>query len=566
MGQPIVWFRKLFGILVLATICLGAASPASAQVNSRELPDVAVRQILAKAKAKTTTPCSKTTGRLRAIVCSGVLRVGVRDDYPLFGYYNHGRWSGYEIAIARRLARELGVSLSLTKVTPTNRIAVLAGHRVDVVIATMGDTTLRDSQATLIKPHYYESSTVVVGPRDLRLPNIRDVDGRTVCVTVGNDSNTKLTAHGARLMLFDSPAELIRRLRSGACALVAQDNSFFARSFFSKNFATRYDVKFAFDQVPWSMAVAKRGSGQLAKVLALLSQIFLRDGTFVKLARANYISPAFLIGRRKIWARPECNRVTPDPHCDLKPLQSDMQRTSFASTVISAQRWLARHVGLHLKLTIFTLAPAWHSVQQGIRNSLILIVGAIGATLGFALLIAYTLSIRFLPVRWAMRFAIILLQSAPPVLTLVIAAALAGIVFRFSSTLAIAASILALGLINGAYAGQAIAEAINTLRAEDLSRPTGQPKRYEDHLILHGLRRSTRQVIAFLVNATKGTPIASFIGAPELLNTLTDSTSSSSAHATTYWFLLIFYVTAVLVVVGLCSALGTMLDRRMSTS
>ena len=66
---------------------------------------------------------------------------------------------------------------------------------------------------------------------------------------------------------------------------------------------------------------------------------------------------------------------------------------------------------------------------------------------------------------------------------------------------------------------------------------------------------SATQIVAFLINAAKGTPIASFIGAPELLSALTDITSFSSGRATTYTLLLIFYTAVVMIVVWLCGRL-----------
>ena len=159
-----------------------------------------------------------------------------------------------------------------------------------------------------------------------------------------------------------------------------------------------------------------------------------------------------------------------------------------------------------------------------------------------------------------------LLQSTPPVLSLVIAASAANAVFAFSAGLALAAAILALGLINGGNAGQAIAEAVASLRAEDAARPPGHRHLDDGQLFIHALRRSMTQIIAFLINATKATPMASFIGAPELLNALTDSTSFSSDRETTYWLLLIFYVAAVLAVVWLCGMLRGLLERHLAAS
>ncbi len=65
-----------------------------------------------------------------------------------------------------------------------------------------------------------------------------------------------------------------------------------------------------------------------------------------------------------------------------------------------------------------------------------------------------------------------------------------------------------------------------------------------------------------LLKAAKGTPIASFIGAPELLSALTDITSFSSGRATTYTLVLIFYILVVMAVVALCRRLQLALETR----
>ena len=75
------------------------------------------------------------------------------------------------------------------------------------------------------------------------------------------------------------------------------------------------------------------------------------------------------------------------------------------------------------------------------------------------------------------------------------------------------------------------------------------------------MSRSATQIVAFLINAAKGTPIASFIGAPELLSALTDITSFSSGRVTTYSLLLVFYTAVVMGVVWLCSRFRRFLER-----
>jgi ABC-type amino acid transport system permease subunit len=190
-------------------------------------------------------------------------------------------------------------------------------------------------------------------------------------------------------------------------------------------------------------------------------------------------------------------------------------------------------------------APAWSMFTEGVLNSLILIAGALAATLALAVLFGAAMGSRLAPLRWFARLITVTLQSSPIVLTLVIAAAIVHAFFAYSDAVALAASIAALGLANGSNAGQALSEAIWSLREER----TGA---HGLDLFGRALGRSATQIVAFLVNAAKGTPIASFIGAPELLSALTDITSFSSGRVTTYTLLLVFYTVVVMVVVWLC--------------
>ena len=218
---------------------------------------------------------------------------------------------------------------------------------------------------------------------------------------------------------------------------------------------------------------------------------------------------------------------------------------------------MEKHTGIALQLPMFKTMPAWQLFKAGIINSLILVAGALAATLLFALILGALQSSRSFVARWPARLLTIILQSSPVVLTLVISAAVAHALFPYSSAVAIGAAIVALGLMNGSNAGQAIAEAMHSLRTE-----RGGPPAPTVELYGRAVSRSATQIVSFLINAAKGTPIASFIGAPELLSALTDITSFASGRASTYSLLLVFYIAVVIVVVWLCGKLRLWLERR----
>lgn len=534
-------FRILIG---LAALLLAAASARAAT------PDEALAQLLQEARSD----CAQPTDRLSRVLCSGKLRVGVRAYYPLFGVRDGEERDGYEPDVARAIAERLGVEPVFSRVNAASRIPMLAEDRIDLVIATMGHNTQRDGQARFIRPHYYQSQTVLVGPKALPIHDWQDVAARTICVTIGNGSNAEIVSHNARLMLFDEAGVLPPRLKDETCSLAAQDDSFFAFYFTDPAFAAQFEEKFGFAQVPWGMGVARTGSDKLARALDLMSQIFHRDGVFLRIARENRIGTAFLERQQAVWRTPACNTDTgsTDPACVLPALDASLQPTPFAGRVEAFEAWLKDRTGLEIALPMLKTAPAFSLLLNGIANSLILIAGALVATLAFAIVFGFASGSGSRLLRWPAWFVTVILQSSPIVLTLVIAATLAHALMPYSSAVAIGASILALGLSNGSNAGQAVGEAVVSLHREGREKGMG--------VFVHALGRSATSIVSFLVNAAKGTPIASFIGAPELLSALTDITSFSSGRATTYCLLLVFYTVVVMIVVWLCGRLRIWLE------
>jgi ABC-type amino acid transport substrate-binding protein/ABC-type amino acid transport system permease subunit len=544
---------RMTGVLLCALVL--AVSPLHA-----ETPDVALAELLKQARSRVPGDCTEpNVDRLIKILCAKRIRIGVRDYYPLFGERKGDRREGYEVDVALAIGRMLGVDVEFVRVNAATRIPLLAEDRIDLVIATMGHNTQRDGQVRFIRPHYYRSETTVVGPRELPVTGMRDLPGRTVCVTVGNGSNAELVSQGVRLMLFDEAGVLPDRLRDQTCTLAAQDDSFFAKYFTDPDFDARYVQKFGFARVPWGMAVARQGSAELARALDLISQVFHRDGLYIDIGRLHSIRLGFLQQQQQVWRKPECNNGagSANPNCVLPPLDAALQPTSFAAEVTAFERWLDASTDIELSLPMLKTVPAWSLFKDGIAYSLILIAGALVATLAFAFVLGGATGMRSAVLRWPARLVIMTLQSSPIVLTLVIAAAIAHGLFTVSTAVVLGAAIVALGLANGSNAGQAIGEAMWSLRAEGAGGVG---------LFGRAIARSSTQIVAFLINAAKGTPIASFIGAPELLSSLTDITSFSSGRVTTYSILLIFYTVVVMAVVWLCGRLKRILEQRQAAA
>ena len=519
---------KMWASCLMSLVLLGMSGAVFAQASPNQVP---------------AADCATLTDTLARVQCIGQLRIGVRANYPPFAYRKADALTGFEIDLARQLASVLGVRAELTVVTPANRIALLGEKRIDLTIATMGHTVQRDREVLFVRPHYYQSQTVVVGRKGYAVAGLAEVRGKTICVTVGNSTNADLSANGARLMLFDSAPRLVDELRLGGCSLAAQDDSFFATYFQQPEFAAANSVKFGFAPLPWGAAVARDGGQALADALAAALKTMHADGSLQRLAEQHLVASPFLVQQRAAWAGDCAKSVAPaGGNCLLPPRDNQLQATLFAVNINSLEARIMQASGLKVTLAMFKTRVAMSLFIDGVVFSLLLVAGAVLATLGAAAGFGAVLSANSPWLRWPARLVLMVMQSTPLILLMILAGVLLSALGTSSPYSALAAAILMLGLYNGSNAGQAVAEAMTSLQQES---PAAAPT------LADAMRRASAQLVAFMVNATRGSPAASVMGVPELLSALTDIASFSSERITTYTLLLVFYMTVVGAVVWL---------------
>lgn len=529
MDERMTSVRRFFAIC-LALLCFGAAGQ-----------DVVKRSPAMQAGTQNAAGCDQAADVLSRVICTKTLRVGVRTGYPPFAFEDAGALRGFEIELARQLAGSLGVAPAFVVVTPANRLAMLGEGRVDVVIATMGHTLQRDREAIFVRPHYYQSQTIVLGRKELEIGGLVKLRGNTVCVTVGNSTNAELSVNGARLKLFDKASSLVDELRLGGCSLVAQDDSFFAAYLQQPAFAAAYDTKFGFAPLPWGAAVARDGGERLADVLALSMQQLHVSGALQALAKKDGVDSPFLEHQHLLWSSSRCAQITSlnDPACVIAPPDNQLEPTPFAQRVDQLEHYIYKATGTKVTLAVFKTWVALDLLFEGVWFSILLVAGAVLATWVIAQAFGAGLTSARPWLRGSMRCVLWPMQSTPLILLMILASVLVGAAGATSPLVALAAAVLVLGLFNGSNAGQAVAEAMLTLREE---RAPAQPA------LSAAVYRARVQIVAFMVNATRGSPAASVMGVPELLSAFNDVASFSSERITTYTFLLIFYMLLVALV------------------
>jgi len=101
---------------------------------------------------------------VEAIIRSGILRVGVKNDVIGFGFQDpiSQEYTGLEIDIAKKIGSELGVAIAFVPVTASTRMALLDSGELDMVIATFTITDERRERWDFTEPYYTDFVTVLV--------------------------------------------------------------------------------------------------------------------------------------------------------------------------------------------------------------------------------------------------------------------------------------------------------------------------------------------------------------------------------------------------------------------
>ncbi|HWK43824.1 MAG TPA: transporter substrate-binding domain-containing protein [Stellaceae bacterium] len=212
--------RRLFGNLLLACLAMVGLAVAGASAHADELAEVKAR---------------------------GKLIVGVKNDYPPFGYLTpDGRLVGFEVDLAKYVANELLGSpdaIEFVPVVAANRIQFLQAGRIDLILATLGQTPERALIIDFTIPAYSAGGPMLIVRKDSPVTSWETARDHTFCSIQGSYYLRKLTEElGLKLVNFTGLPDVYKALDDSRCEGVAFDEGTLAKKIVEPGFADRYRV------------------------------------------------------------------------------------------------------------------------------------------------------------------------------------------------------------------------------------------------------------------------------------------------------------------------------------
>ena len=209
-------FKKIASVFAAAAMALSLAACSNSNGSS--------------SASDSTDDSSAASGSYRTvdqIKESGEITIGVFSDKNPFGYVdNDGKFQGYDVYFAERIAKDLGVELKLVPVEAASRVEFLETAKVDIILANFTVTDERKEKVDFALP-YMKVALGVVSPDSAIITDAEQLNGKTLIVVKGTTAESYFTENypDVKLQKYDEYNVAYSALQDGRGDAFSTDNT-----------------------------------------------------------------------------------------------------------------------------------------------------------------------------------------------------------------------------------------------------------------------------------------------------------------------------------------------------
>lgn len=176
----------------------------------------------------------------------GTLIVGISLGTPPFGITN-GQMEpdGYDVGVAKLLARDLGVKLQIQDIVASARVPSVTSGKVDIVISSFSITAER-ALAIAFSNTIFVDQQVMLASKDAPIATLADLKGKRIGVTRSSTNDivvTKNAPEGTLIQRYDDDASTNQAMLAGQIeGMVTSGGTAKLLTARQPNFVTRFVV------------------------------------------------------------------------------------------------------------------------------------------------------------------------------------------------------------------------------------------------------------------------------------------------------------------------------------
>ncbi|WP_405094951.1 glutamate ABC transporter substrate-binding protein [Micromonospora sp. NBC_01412] len=212
------------------------------------------------------------------------LVIGVKADQPGLGLQTGSTYEGFDVEIAKIVAKGLGVeaaNIEWKTTVSANREPFIQQGTVDLVIATYTINDERKQKINFAGPYFIAGQDLLV-KADSTLAGPEALDGKTVCSVTGSTPAKRIQQEHpkAKLQQFDSYSKCLPLLENGKVDAVTTDDIILAGYAAQTQYAGKFKVVGKpFSSEPYGIGLKKDDKEGCEKVNEILKAA-ASDGTY----------------------------------------------------------------------------------------------------------------------------------------------------------------------------------------------------------------------------------------------------------------------------------------------
>ena len=158
----------------------------------------------------------------------GKVVVGVKFDQPGLGLKEGSDYTGFDVEVARYVAKDLGYTEVEFKESPSaQRETLLQSDQVKMIFATYSITDDRKKKVSFAGPYFIAGQDLLVKADNSDITGPDSLNGKKLCSVTGSTSAKKIKdnyASGVQLQEYDTYSKCVEALNSGTIDAVTTDN------------------------------------------------------------------------------------------------------------------------------------------------------------------------------------------------------------------------------------------------------------------------------------------------------------------------------------------------------
>lgn len=216
----------------------------------------------------------------------GTVAIGIKFDQPGLGLKEGDSYSGFDVEVAKYVAKDLGYTTIDFKETPSaQRETMLQSDQVKMIFATYSITDDRKKKVSFAGPYFVAGQDLLVAADNTDITGPDSLNGKKLCSVVGSTSASKVKekfAGQVQLKEYDTYSKCVEALASGAIDAVTTDNVILAGFAAQPQYAGKFKVVGKPFSVERYGVGIKQGDTQLCTKINAALQKMVSDGSWQK--------------------------------------------------------------------------------------------------------------------------------------------------------------------------------------------------------------------------------------------------------------------------------------------